>query len=471
MIIDELVGPTDLTSLSEDAAMAAPATMTINSQVFLAHLQQSGLVSESQFVEIRKKASALSTGPQLAHALVEQGLLTPFQADRILRGRATGFLLGPYRILDQIGRGGMGRVYKAEHRTMGRIVALKLLQPSVLSTKRATELFQHEVRAIAQLQHPNIVTAYDANEIDGRFFLVLEYVDGPNLEQLVKQQGPLSVGLACDYIRQAANGLQCAHQRKMLHRDIKPANILIQPQGGNGSPGLIKISDFGLARLAAPNSTLASQDSNHKTILAKENSVMGTPDYLSPEQSRDLHKVDIRSDLYSLGCTFYFLLTGSVPFPGGTQMDKLIRHATERPRSITEFRCDVPPPVIAIVERLLAKKPEQRYNTPAELADALAPYAVSDPMPWARNRNPLGAPEDSKRAKDSLASDVSDGEWVFGPTVLNAGDTPRPISSSNHAAHRSDVETHQRLQLALISAISVVSGGLILATLAALFGR
>jgi serine/threonine-protein kinase len=245
------------------------------------------------------------------------------------------------------------------------------------------------VRAVAQLVHPNIVTAYDANEVNGRYYLVLEYVDGPNLEQLVRSQGPLSVGLACDYIRQAAHGLQCAHVLGMLHRDIKPANILVQWHGlgGADAPGLVKVSDFGLARLHVP-AGVALADSTPGTILTRDNMVMGTPDYLSPEQARDLHRTDIRGDLYALGGTFYFLLTGSVPFPGGTAVDKLIRHNTETPRPIGGYRSDVPAAVVAIVEKLLAKHPEERFQSPAELAAALEPYAVSGPTPWAPPRPP-----------------------------------------------------------------------------------
>ena len=167
---------------------------------------------------------------------------------------------------------------------MKRVVALKVLAPDLMRTERAEALFLREIRAIAQLVHPNIVTAYDANEDDGRYYLVLEYVDGPNLDQLVRKQGPLPVGLACDYIKQAANGLQAAHVLGMLHRDIKPANILVQRRGlQEHSPGLIKISDFGLARLHSPDTSVDAP--NHAgTILAKENTVMGTPDFLSPEQ-------------------------------------------------------------------------------------------------------------------------------------------------------------------------------------------
>ena len=303
------------------------ASQSVDRQTFLSHLRSSGLVPEGTL----RSASLPDTnrGRLVARALVESGLLTRFQAERLLAGRTAGFLLGQYRILDQIGRGGMGRVFKAEHLTMQRIVALKVLSPGLVDNERAHELFLREVRAAAQLVYPNIVTAYDANQIDGRYFLVMEYVDGLNLDQLVRKQGPLSVGLACDYVRQVAIGLQRAHALGMVHRDIKPANILAQRHGvSEDSPGLVKISDFGLARLQTPGAATHSPN-NAGTILTRDNTVMGTPDYLSPEQSRSLHKTDIRSDLYSLGCTFYFLLTGQVPFPGGNSLEKLIRHSTE----------------------------------------------------------------------------------------------------------------------------------------------
>ena len=297
--------------------MATP--QQIDRQSFLANVRQSGLLTEEVLARAEKELPPSNRGRSVARVLVEKGLLTKFQAERLLAGRTAGFLLGQYRILDQIGRGGMGRVFKAEHRTMGRIVALKVLASDLMRTGRAEELFLREVRAAAQLVHPNIVTAYDANEIEGRYYLVLEYVDGPNLEQLVRQQGSLPFGQACDYVRQIAHGLQCAHLLGMVHRDVKPANILVQRRGLNGEVvGLVKISDFGLARLHNPNA--ADEFRGHPgTILTKDNTVMGTPDYLSPEQARNLHKTDIRSDLYSVGCTFYFLLTGQAPSPAAAR--------------------------------------------------------------------------------------------------------------------------------------------------------
>ena len=185
-----------------------PAPPQIDRQTFLANVCQSGLLTAEETANVEKDLPPSNRGRSIARVFVEKGLLTRFQAERLLVNRTAGFLLGQYRILDQIGRGGMGRVFKAEHRTMGRIVALKVLAPDLLRTGRAQEMFLREVCAAAQLVHPNIVTAYDANEIDGRYFLVLEYVDGPNLEQLVRRQGPLPVGQACDYVRQIAHGLQ-----------------------------------------------------------------------------------------------------------------------------------------------------------------------------------------------------------------------------------------------------------------------
>ena len=268
------------------------------------------LLTSQQFRLVVDKLGQVQEVAQIAKALATWKLLTKFQARMLLAGRNGGFFLGPYKILDQLGQGGMGRVYKAIHQTMNRVVALKVLTPQLVNTERAQQLFLREVQAAAQLSHPNIVLAYDANEVDGRHFLAMEFVDGPNLERYVKKHGPLPVGLACEIVFQAANGLQHASDKGMVHRDIKPANLLLQQEAGNDTIQ-VKILDFGLARL--PHRCRRRQDD-----LAKENTVMGTPDFLSPEQSRNLHEIDVRSDIYSLGCTFYYLLTGEVPFPGGT---------------------------------------------------------------------------------------------------------------------------------------------------------
>ncbi len=327
----------------------------INSEVFLKNLHRSGLMTRQEIEEILPRLPRTSRGRVLARSLVEMGLLTKFQAELLLAGRTSGFLLGQYRILEQLGQGGMGRVFKAVHQTMNRTVALKLLAPNLVQTPKARELFQCEVRAAAKLNHPNIVTAYDANQIDDRYFLVMEYVDGPNLDQLVRGQKPLPVPLICEIMRQAANGLQYAYEMGMVHRDIKPANLLVQLSGPNQDL-TVMILDFGLARLQEPG-----QDS----LPGGERVIMGTPDFLSPEQAVSLRDVDIRSDLYSLGCTFYFLLTGKVPYPKGTALEKLERHKNEDPVPIEEYRADVPAAVASLVRRLMAKYPPHRRPPPS----------------------------------------------------------------------------------------------------------
>jgi serine/threonine protein kinase len=361
----------------------------MDSETFLEHLRQSGLIAEKDLDAALERVPVSERGRSVARALVQLGLLTKFQAELLLVGRTNGFVLGQYRILDQLGQGGMGRVFKAEHLTMGRTVAIKVLAPQHTRTEKARHLFMREVRAAGKLMHPNIVTAHDANEVDGRHYLVMEYIDGPNLDQLVRERGQLPMGLACDIVRQAASGLQCAFEHGMVHRDIKPSNLLLQRTGTTLSSGyLVKILDFGLARLGdVAEGAGAASGSSGKHVI------MGTPDYLSPEQARALHLVDIRSDLYSLGCTFYFLLTGQVPFPGGTAVEKLLRHSNEDVVPVEQQRPDLPQVVADIVHCLLAKDPAHRYQTPAELVLDLVPHAAPMPSTWANARNtaPSGA--------------------------------------------------------------------------------
>jgi eukaryotic-like serine/threonine-protein kinase len=354
--------------------MATP--QTIDSKTFLSNLEQCGLLDPGQLRAVADRLPSTDRGRVIARFLVQEGLLTRFQAENLLAGRIHGFVLGQYRILDEIGRGGMGRVFKAEHATMHRVVALKVLSPHLTRTERAGQLFQNEVRAAARLVHPHIVTAFDANQLGDRFFLVLEYIEGPNLAALVRAHGPLPVGQACDFVRQAALGLQHAFELGMVHRDVKPSNLIVQPPNARSAyqGGVVKILDFGLARLSAEGAD---------PVAPGGSVVMGSPDYLSPEQGRSLDEVDIRSDLYSLGCTLYFLLTGEVPFPGGSSLEKLVKHGTAEPEPVEQLRPVVRPGVAAVVRTLMAKQPESRFQTPAELADAIEPFAEAMPLAWA----------------------------------------------------------------------------------------
>src|SRR6516165_5261685 len=238
----------------------------IDRETFLANLRQSGLVEAAQLEEIISQLPETNRGRVIAREMVGRGLLTKFQAEMLLAGRTGGFQLGQYRILDQLGQGGMGRVFKALHQTMHRVVALKVVTSQLVKTEPGRQLFMREVRAAARLMHPNIVTSYDANQIGDRYFMVMEFVDGPNLEQLVREKGPLPMGQACDFIRQAAQGLQFALENHMIHRDIKPANLLVQRAGGSArdSQCVVKILDFGLARLQQQTS---EEEPGSNTIL------------------------------------------------------------------------------------------------------------------------------------------------------------------------------------------------------------
>lgn len=272
-----------------------------------------------------------------------------------------------YEIRGLIGKGGMGHVYHARHRMMNRTVALKVIKHEFVRKPEAIERFHREVTTAAQLSHPNVVAAYDAEQAGDDHFMVMEYVDGVDLHRTIDERGPLSIDEACDYIRQAAIGLQYAHEQGMVHRDIKPHNLMVT------SEGVVKILDFGLASLAP--TPIADDDTTElRSDLTAVGTVMGTPDFISPEQAQDARQADIRSDIYSLGATFYYLLSGRPPFDDGSVMHKLKSHAQVNPDSLSSIRDDVPDELVAIVSKMMAKDPEERYLTPSEVAEALEEF-------------------------------------------------------------------------------------------------
>jgi len=280
-----------------------------------------------------------------------------------------------YQVLSQLGAGGMGVVYKAEHRLMGRIVALKVVARRYTSNPAAVERFRREFRAAARLNHPNIVTAHDADEANGLHFLVMEYVEGISLDRLVRKKGPLPVATACQCIRQAALGLQHAFEQKMVHRDIKPHNLMVTRKGQ------VKVLDFGLARVAAETDlpALAAGTDHPDRTVTSASTVMGTPDYLAPEQARNSHDVDIRADIYALGCVFYFLLAGRAPFASlNTPLAKMLAHTQDEPESIRKLRTDVPADVLRVLERMMAKNPDKRFSTPGEVATEMKSFARAE---------------------------------------------------------------------------------------------
>jgi serine/threonine protein kinase len=336
------------------------------------------------YVEQKRQSDTLPPDPKkLAALLVHEGLLTPFQAEQFLAGRSKGFTLGGYQVLQRLGTGGSGMVYLAEHEVMRRRVAIKILPPEVVDEPGVLERFRREAQAVAALDHPNIVRAYDFRQEGSLHFLVMEYVDGTSLQELLDRRGPLPIPRACAYIQQAALGLQHAHEAGLVHRDVKPANLLVD------RAGVVKILDLGLARYAPEGESLTKKFDEH--------AVMGTADYLSPEQALNLHNVDGRADIYSLGATLYALLAGQPPFHEGTVTQKLLWHQMLEPRALAEIRPEVPRDLARVVTRMMAKDPDERWQTPAEVAEALAP--------WAEGVFPAEAPS-SKRLRNGDARDT-----------------------------------------------------------------
>jgi serine/threonine protein kinase len=345
--------------------MPAPATV----EQFLDLLRRSSLLDEKTFaekVEPLRAAAQPPAGPQqLARTLVREGLLTRFQAEQLLQGKSRGFsLAGKYRLLEHLGSGGMGMVYLCEHISMRRRVAIKVLPVKYAEDASYLERFYREARAVAALDHPNIVRAHDIDQDGKLHFLVMEYVEGGSLQDIVSRFGALDINRAAHYMSQAAWGLEHAHEAGLVHRDIKPGNLIVDRSG------TVKILDMGLARFFHDDDNLSKRF---------DETVLGTSDYLAPEQTLDSN-VDIRADIYSLGATFYFCLTGQTIFGEGKTAQKLIWHQTRQPKPIRSLRPEVSEELAAVVDKMLAKDPAQRYQTPGEVCAALAPW-TSEPIP------------------------------------------------------------------------------------------
>jgi serine/threonine protein kinase len=308
----------------------------------------------------------------LAHYLVEIDWLTPYQMQLFLSGRWDEVVIGPYQVMDRLGEGGVSEVFKAWDTLRGRIVALKVLRQDLGDHEELARQFQQEHQAITRLNHPNIIKTFDAGHVKGLFYFAMECVEGMDLERFIRMVGPLSVEVACDYARQAAQGLQHAHGNGLVHRDIKPANLFLinppLPGGRKGPDPVVKILDWGLARCIPTEGESAIEHEGEKGRL------LGTADYIAPEQIEDATLVDIRADIYSLGCVLYYLLTGQPPFRGTSVMQKIVQHRESPPPSVRELRPDVPAELDEFIIKLLAKSPEQRVQIPLLLVAALRKY-------------------------------------------------------------------------------------------------
>jgi serine/threonine protein kinase len=331
---------------------------------FLQLARQAGVMEESQLQpylpKLRAEGLAAEPAP-FADELVANGQLTYFQAEQLLQGKHRGFFIGKYKILERLGSGGMAQVYLCAHKTLGQRVAIKVL-PSSLQDPSLLKRFLREARASAVLQHPNIVRAHDLDEEDRVHFLVMEYIEGSLLQDIVTKHGPLDIPRSAHYMRQVAIGLQYAHDAGVVHRDIKPGNLIVD------TAGTVKILDMGLARL-------------YQEVEVLTTGVLGTPDYLAPEQALDSHNVDGRADVYSMGCTMYFMLSGGPPFAQGSVAMKLLAHQNRQPLPLRGLRPEVPVELAAVVARMMGKSPLARYQSAAETAQALAPWTSGPPLP------------------------------------------------------------------------------------------
>ncbi len=349
---------------------------------FLQAIRGSSILSErhSAKLEAHLAQGENSAEPaERASRLVKDGVLTEYQARQILKGNAEGLLFGGYVILDFLGKGTMGKVYKAWHRMMGRVVALKILDSRYISNTRSLTRFQREMQLVGRLDHPNVIRAFDADRVGDCYFIAMEFATGPTLEDLLQTRGALPPADVVYYASQAAEGLAHAHARGVLHRDIKPSNLMLT-EGRK-----LKVLDFGLSTLVEKEELPAA--------LTSAGFAVGTPDYISPEQARTV-KIDRRSDLYSLGCTMYHLLSGELPFKGESSMDCIVGRITGHAVPISEVRPGLPSRLVQTVEKLMATNPDDRYQTADEAAAALRSMLRPKNAPASRSapRVPATAP-------------------------------------------------------------------------------
>jgi serine/threonine protein kinase len=399
------------------------ANVTTNKLLDL--VRKSGLVDEAKLTSFLEKITSrhgevvLDDHPRLADLMVEEGLVTRWQADKLLAGKHKGFRLGKYKLLGEIGKGGMSRVYLAEHELMKRRVAIKVLPKNRVNDSSYLERFRLEARAVAKLDDPNIVRAYDIDNEGDVHYIVMEYVDGQDLHQMVSGQGPLDYDTAADYIAQVANGLQHAHEMGLVHRDIKPANCLVDRHN------TVKLLDLGLAKLI--------EDDQTSLTMANEENVLGTADYLAPEQALNSHEADNRSDIYSLGCTLYFLLTGGPPFPEGSISERLLKHQTAKPESIFKTRPDAPPSLVDICETMMSKKPDERFQSAGDVAERL--------KEWLADRGrAIGGVRLDDRDRDSGVGSGVFSRYAIGMPTPPPTDKSKP-SGSSRTISVSDRET------------------------------
>ncbi|MBL8830099.1 MAG: serine/threonine protein kinase, partial [Planctomycetaceae bacterium] len=335
-------------------------------------------------------------GPTMAAMLVQSGKLTQFQADELLAGRGKALRLGDYTLDERLGIGAMGQVYRARHRKMNRVVAIKILQPTLARSADMISRFHREVQAAARLIHPNIVAALDASEHDGQHFLVMEYVEGRDLADVVRREGPLSLQRAIDYVLQAARGLEHAHSEGIVHRDIKPGNLLLDKRG------VVKILDLGAARIENVWGEPIAEDDEG---LTHTGNILGTVDYMAPEQALNLRHADGRADIYGLGCTLYRLLTNQRIYPGETVLERILAHRESPIPRLSDVRPELPAALETLFQRMVAKRADDRHASISDLIYDLEAFQATLPP------EPIAEPEQSEDTAEAASLETAETVW------------------------------------------------------------
>lgn len=387
---------------------------------FLSLLEKSRIVADDSLKSALTELAGIADGEKvntekLASHLVDSGLITSWHVDKLLDGKYKGFFLGKFKLLGHLGTGGMSSVYLAQHKVSQQTRAIKVLPRKRVSDKSYLDRFYREGKAAAALNHPNVVRIYDICSEADTHFMVMEHVKGADLYEIVKDDGALSPEVAANYVLQAAEGLQHAHQKGMVHRDIKPANLLLTKEG------VVKILDLGLA--------LFQQEEEESLTVLHNEKVMGTADYLAPEQAVNSHNVDHRADIYSLGCTLYFLLTGKPPFSEGSLAQRIAMHQTQDPPSLLETRADFPPELVKICEKMMRKKPDERYRDCEHLRQVVAGFlarqtasvAAGGDQPF-KGSGSGAANVDQQSSRHSVDSATSATDELALATVAESGD-------------------------------------------------
>lgn len=403
----------------------------ISSEKFLLTTKKSGLVSEDDLARCLAAWADKSRGPlpsdprKIAELLIEAELINRWQAENLLKGKYKGFRIGKYKVLGHLGKGGMSQVYLAEHSVMERLVAIKVLPSRFVENSNYLDRFKREARAVAALDHPNIVRAYDIDQDGKTHYIVMEYVEGRDLQRIISEDGTFDAVDAADYIAQAALGLQHAHEAGLVHRDVKPANCLVDNRR------TLKLLDMGLAKFS---------EDHHPSISAiHDDSVVGTADYLAPEQARNSQNVDARADIYSLGCTLYFTLTGQPPFPDGSIAQRLLKHQNESPPSIYEKRPEIPPALVELCGRMMKKSADQRIQTAADVALELRRWLAS------RGKSLSATYTEAKSTAElTTGSDGSDRSWKRASRFTDSPFTDPPGVRRNDTVSSSNDDTSLR---------------------------